>query len=216
MLVLDLRNVSGGFSGEQLAVIHDEFHAHNAAVLRGLLGPDALDLVRRRCGDATFIEAEFGKAVGRRGQSSDVATVFAITLALNREPLLTMLEGLLPHPPAVPERSITGHVARHRPDAPHELYWHDDLQRSERLLGITVNLGAEPYSGGRFQLRVKSTERITADLALESPGDAFVFAISPALEHRVTPLTGAAARTVFTGWLMAEALPLQPLAARPR
>jgi hypothetical protein len=214
--VLDLRTVSGGFSGEQLAVIHEDFHAQNAAVLRGLLGPDALDLVRRRCGGATFLEKDFGDAVGRRGQSADVATVFAITLALNRAPLLNMLEGLLPQPPAAPGRSITGHVARHRPDAPHELYWHDDLQRSERLLGITVNLGAEPYAGGRFQLRVKSTTRITADLVLESPGDAFVFAISPALEHRVTPVTGTAARTVFTGWLVAETLPVRPLSTRPR
>jgi hypothetical protein len=114
------------------------------------------------------------------------------------------------------ERSITGHVARHRPDAPHELYWHDDVQRSERLLGITVNLGAEPYCGGRFQLRVKSTQRLTADLVLEAPGDAFVFAISPALEHRVTTVTGKAARTVFTGWLVAEALPSQPLSALAR
>jgi len=42
MLVLDLRNVSRGFSGEQRAVIHDELHAHHATVLRGLRGPDAL------------------------------------------------------------------------------------------------------------------------------------------------------------------------------
>jgi 2OG-Fe(II) oxygenase superfamily len=216
MLVLDLRGASGGVCAGELAVIHEQFQAHNAAVLSGLVGPDTLELVRRRCSDATFLEKDFGTAVGRRGQSADLTTVFAVTLALNREPLLAMLEGLLPQPPPVPHRSITGHVARHRPDASHELYWHDDLQCSERLLGITVNLGAEPYSGGRFQLRVKANQRITADLVLEAPGDAFVFAISPALEHRVTPVTGEAARTVFTGWLVAEALPSKPLSTLPR
>jgi hypothetical protein len=217
MLVVDLRSASGGFSSEEGAVIRQEFLANNAAVLRGLLGPGTLDLVNRRCSDATFLDKDFGEAIGRRGHCSDPATVIAVTIALNREPLLDMLKSLLVPPPAMPHRSITGHVVRHRPDASHELYWHNDMgSPSKRLLGITVNLGDEPYSGGRFQLRTKLDQRITADLALDAPGDAFVFAISKALEHRVTPVTGTVARTVFTGWLVAEALAPHPLSPPAR
>jgi hypothetical protein len=36
-----------------------------------------------------------------------------------------------------------------------------------------------------------------------SPGEALVFEVSPALEHRVTPLTAGGPRTIFAGWFLA-------------
>ena len=78
------------------------------------------------------------------------------------------------------------------------------------VLGLSVHLGRDAYEGGVFQLRTKQDRRLLWEIANTDRGDMIAFTIAPALEHRVTPVTGAVARTVFAGWAMTS--PLSPRA----
>ncbi|TNE88148.1 MAG: 2OG-Fe(II) oxygenase [Deltaproteobacteria bacterium] len=76
--------------------------------------------------------------------------------------------------------------------------WHRD-HRGGRLLGMSVNLSAEPAVGGVFEqrLRWESAPRVTIH---SGPGDVHVFDVSDArLVHRVTPVERGA-RVVLAGW----------------
>ncbi|HXG57249.1 MAG TPA: 2OG-Fe(II) oxygenase [Vicinamibacterales bacterium] len=91
-------------------------------------------------------------------------------------------------------------VFRLDPDSGHGDAWHDDLD-GNRLVAMSVNLG-EAYEGGVLQLRDASTLRVLSEVHNDGPGDAVLFRISPALQHRVTPVTGTRARLTMTGWFL--------------
>jgi len=95
-----------------------------------------------------------------------------------------------------------GRIYRSLPNKEHRLDWHDDTDRSERLLGISINLSTERYAGGIFQLRQKESERIVCEVGSGNPGDTHVFRFSFQLQHRVTRVEGEAARTSAAGWFL--------------
>ena len=83
------------------------------------------------------------------------------------------------------------------PGQGHEHHWHDDLMDG-RMIGMSVNLGPH-YEGGVFELRDRASERILDVVPNPVPGDAIIFAIDPALQHRVTRVTSGE-KTAFAGW----------------
>lgn len=101
-------------------------------------------------------------------------------------------------------KGYTGRIYRNMPDSDHHLDWHDDIKDKTRLIGISMNLGREKYSGGVFQLRKKGTEELLREVPCGNPGDMHVFRVSPLLEHRVTKTTGAHPRTAAAGWFVLE------------
>jgi hypothetical protein len=80
-------------------------------------------------------------------------------------------------------------------DAP----WHADLHAGHQV-GMSVNLGAEPFDGGVFEIRRAGTTAPLDAIANVGAGDAILFSIADDLEHRVTPMRGAVAKTAFAGW----------------
>lgn len=105
-----------------------------------------------------------------------------------------------------PIASFTGRVYRRRAATkPGEHYypWHDDVSEDRRV-AISVNLARVPYAGGHLQLRDAQSHAILAEIANLGRHDAMLFRVSPALQHRVTPVTGQAARTVLTGWFRGD------------
>src|SRR5438552_16205534 len=84
-----------------------------------------------------------------------------------------------------------GRVYRRLPDLAHHDSWHSDLVEG-RQIGMSLNLSARPYEGGIFEIREAATERRLAAIANVGPGDAILFRIDPALEHRVTDVRGVA------------------------
>ncbi len=98
--------------------------------------------------------------------------------------------------------SFGGRIYRSLPNKKHRLDWHDDTDRSERLLGISINLSTERYAGGIFQLRQKESERMFCEVGSGNLGDTHVFRISPQLQHRVTRVEGEVARTSAAGWFL--------------
>lgn len=83
----------------------------------------------------------------------------------------------------------------------HRMRWHDDVERAKgRMIGMSINLSAEVYRRGVFQLRDRRSARVLRELPNTGFGDAVLFRIAADLEHRVTPVVGGAAKTAFAGW----------------
>src|SRR5262249_7665061 len=98
-----------------------------------------------------------------------------------------------------------GRVYRMVASSGHSDSWHSDMARDEqRILGMSINLGEQPYSGGLFQLRRADSSRLFYEHANTGPGDALVFRLAPWLEHRVSHVVGNVPKTAFAGWFRTE------------
>ena len=101
---------------------------------------------------------------------------------------------------------FTGRVYRRRAGTrPGEQYypWHNDVA-DDRMVGLSINLGREPFRGGVLQVRDAATHAPITEIANTGYCDAVLFRISDALEHQVTPVEGSAMRTVMAGWFRAK------------
>jgi len=79
--------------------------------------------------------------------------------------------------------------------------WHSDMD-GNRLAAISLNLGREPFAGGRLQIADASLEHVLFDEANTGFGDAMLFRLSDELKHRVSELEPGPPRTVFTCWFI--------------
>ena len=95
-----------------------------------------------------------------------------------------------------------GRVYRHSPDESHFDEWHDDMIR-DRLVALTLNLSDRRYEGGHLEIREKATGQIS-ELDTSVPGEALLFQLDHALEHRRTPVRGISPRTAFAGWFKSQ------------
>jgi hypothetical protein len=77
--------------------------------------------------------------------------------------------------------------------------WHSDCV-DDRLVALSVNLGAEPFEGGVLEVRRAADGQVLGAVHHERRGDGALVRIRPDLEHRVTPVTSAAPRLVLAGW----------------
>jgi hypothetical protein len=100
-----------------------------------------------------------------------------------------------------PIGSFKGIVYRFVPGQGHSDRWHSDMD-GNRLVAISVNMGREPFAGGRLQIADASLARVLCDEANREQGDAFLFRISDDLKHHVSEVEAGPARTVFTGWFV--------------
>jgi hypothetical protein len=198
MLQLDFGGTSGEVTSDERSILRAQFASHGGIRLPGLLAPGVIGYVNQRCGPAAFMPRDLGP-LGIQLRCIDATLETAVMLAMNRAPLLELLEGVTARSPI---RSIGGHIARLAPDSNQQLTWHDDGNEDDRVLGLSVHLSNEAYRGGLFQLRTKHDRETCWEMANTGCGDAIVFTVNPAFEHRVTPVTGVAARTVFAGWAM--------------
>ena len=105
-----------------------------------------------------------------------------------------------------------GRVYRMLPASDHYDQWHTDAVRN-RMIAMSLNLSRQPYLGGTLQIRERSS-RETVEASNAGLGDAMIFRVAPHLEHRVANVEGAAARTAFAGWFLADSG--QPTTARYR
>jgi hypothetical protein len=98
--------------------------------------------------------------------------------------------------------NFIGRIHRSEEGKDHEIDWHGD-NADQRLLAMTVGLGTDRYTGAQFELREKHSGRILRRIDRVGAGDAFIFGISPELQHRLTMLeTGR--RTVGVGWFRSQ------------
>jgi len=97
--------------------------------------------------------------------------------------------------------SFAGRVFRVADQDGSSLGWHDDAVR-DRLVALSLNAGTERYRGGMLEIRDRAAHCVIARVKNRDFGDAVLFRIGPALEHRNSPVTGGTAKTAFAGWFM--------------
>ena len=125
-------------------------------------------------------------------KSSDTECVaHAFNLIFNRAALFDAIR-LITGCEAV--RGFSGRIYRMVPGDGHHSSWHDDFGVG-KLIGLSLNLSPDLYSGGLFQLRRRGSEQLLAEIANTGLGDAHVFRISRELQHQVTPVEGRHPKT---------------------
>src|SRR5262249_55197068 len=95
---------------------------------------------------------------------------------------------------------FSGRVYRMWSGVQNQFEWHNDLNDDSRRLGFSLNLSADVFRGGAFELRDCWSHRLLAQVANPGFGDAIVFRLSPNLEHRVTDMVGEVPKIACAGW----------------
>lgn len=176
----------------------DEFDRTCALVCHRALDPALEARLTSACERAAF-ESDHVEGLGHRTIEQPPLAGRMITLLLHREPLFRWLERVTGCDPI---RAVEGRVVQTHAVPGDELDWHDDRNGPHRRrLGVTLALTSLPYEGGLFELRPVGGSTLLR-FAHDTPGTMLVFRISPALEHRVHPLTAGGPRRVYTGWFI--------------
>jgi 2OG-Fe(II) oxygenase superfamily len=104
--------------------------------------------------------------------------------------------------------TFAGRIYRMDPHAGHHDSWHGDDDEgsgpSNRMVALSVNLSPERYVGGLLELRRRGTTRLLHSVANTGAGDAILFRIDHALEHRVTDVEGTHPKIAWAGWFQRE------------
>ncbi len=182
----------------ELQALRDEFEARHCVVLRQLIEPGLLCELQRRIEAAPFFDRH-NLDIGDEQRIVPGAVSSALEFLTNDPALFSLVRGISG---CGPIGCCRGRIYRLLPAAGHESDWHDDLLYG-RMLTMSINLSAAPYTGGLLQIRNRDTGEICTEIANTGPGDATVFRIAPFLQHRVTPLTGTVPRTAYAGWFVA-------------
>lgn len=175
-----------GFAGRPAWAFHD-------AVEPVLLGK-----LQAGVAAANFRDIDF-PGYGKRMVETGNRVGPACAILLNRLSLRGWLEAATG---IAPLGSVAGSLSQSLPGSGHALDWHDDLTVASRKLGMVLNLSAERFEGGLFELRRKGDEQPFLRFEHHRPGTMTIFAVRPDLEHRLTPVTGSTPRHVFTGWFL--------------
>ena len=182
---------------EGIPAARAHFDAHHWVKLRGFLSGALLAHVQAAIRAATFTE------VIHQG-----VTPPSVDVCMEPNPTSALLE-LLCNDPALfgaieamtgcgPLSRFSGFVYRLTPQAGHHHNWHNDLIQG-RKAALSVNLEPEPYEGGILQIRRRDSEEIIEQVENVGAGDAVLFRLDAALQHRATAVT-AGVKTAFAGW----------------
>lgn len=179
-----------------LAVLRRTFAEQHCARLTGLLEPALTAGIQAQMARGRFQEFAHGSVATELRLDDGVCTGL-LHFLVNDPRLIRLVESISGC------REITafaGRVYRRFPGGAHRDSWHGDVADPRRLIGMSVNLSAQAYQGGVFEIRDVDSQRPLAELPNVGIGDAILFRLSPALEHRVTDVVGDAPKTAFAGW----------------
>jgi len=179
--------------------LRDEFDRRHCIRLPRLLDADAFRYIQRQFDAAVFADRVHQK--------------ISLELCMTENPALNLLNFLVNDPRFFDVvRGVTGcgrigafigRVYRMAAGAGHYDNWHSDCC-DHRMIGMSINLSPQVYSGGVFQLRQRASETILVEAPNTGPGDANLFRISQHVEHRVTDVDGNAPKTAYAGWFVSE------------
>jgi hypothetical protein len=181
-------------SDRELEALRDEYQRSHLVRLPRLLKPPLLDRIGRDVDSAEFepreteLERELSMVPGR---------AYALLMLLANDPAL--FEVVRAATGCERIGRFDGRVYRMLPGAGHGNDWHDDVV-ANRLVAMSLNLSASPYSGGVLEIRDTRSREILHRVTSNGPGEALLFRIAPQLEHRVTAVEGTFVKTAFVGF----------------
>lgn len=176
------------------------FERDFAISIPNAFAPDHLSDLIARAAQAEFVD-DHVVDIGDRAIEARQRIGAAMSLMLHNRGLMDWVEQATGTGPL---RALAGRLAETRANGSDALTWHDDREDTNRLLAVVINLSDRPFSGGRFELRRKQTERPHLVFDHDQPGSMLIFAVRPDLEHRVTPVTAGGPRRVYAGWFLAR------------
>jgi hypothetical protein len=195
MLQLTPRGAVVTGSDEAQRALRDEFQRRRCVKLTGLLEGPLLSQVQKQVGGASFHERTHHRIATELCMDGN-ACLGLLHFLVNDPAVLRFVEGITGTQRLT---SFVGRVYRMLPGGRHFDSWHSD-ELDGREIGMSLNLSESSYEGGVFEIRARDSGRTIAALPNVGFGDAILFAIDGALQHRVTPVEGATAKTAFAGW----------------
>jgi hypothetical protein len=181
-------------SKDELAQLQDEFQRRHRVMIPRLLDLPLAEEIARRIEAADFYRREH-EGIGVEACMDVNATLAWLLLLVNDVRMFAAVRSITGCPPI---GHFEGRVYRFQPGGDHHDSWHDDVGEG-RLLAMSINVGAQPFTGGAVEIRERRTSAIAAGTAA-GIGDALLFELGEDLEHRVLPVYGGNPRTVFAGW----------------
>ena len=174
------------------------FANSHCMLIPGFLAPDLVEWFQRRIADAPF-----------ETRVHDLVTPPSVDLAMASHPIASRLHFLVNDSRlfTLIERvtgcdsigCFRGTVYKMAPGDGHCDSWHHDVD-GNRMLTLSVNLSERCYCGGLLQIMDWERQQLVCEVANVGPGDALVFPLSMRWRHRVTQVTGDAAKVAFAGW----------------
>jgi len=182
-----------------IARLRREYRRRHYLVLPGFLHPALLQLIQDQV-ERTRFKTIKHRGFGRDRQMKSTPGVASLVFLLNDRSLFRFVERVTG---CRRIGSFKGAVRRAVPKPGYSLGWHGD-NALKRLVAITINLGSAPYQGGALQIRSRRSKKIVGEVSNTGPGNAVIFPVLSGLEHRNTPVSGAIAKTAFSGWFASE------------
>ena len=199
MIQLNQKGVKTDDDGE-ITALRQEYARRKCVRLPNLIEETLLTQFVDKLKHSEFVpksEGESGDEFGRVLFVPGTQTgLFLFQMLMNSPELFRIIEKITDCPTI---GNFFGRIHRSSPGPEHQIAWHGD-NTDHRLVGLSVNLGDEQFSGGAFQIRDKQSETILNEISNTVMGDAFIFGIHPDLQHRLLPVTGGGDRTVGVGW----------------
>jgi hypothetical protein len=184
--------------------LRSEFARQSCVPLPQLIEPLLLEHLRRQVAAARLVTKIEGDDHDQFGKVLFVPqtepALFVFHLLMNNRHLFQAIEAITQ---CRPIGNFVGRLHSSVPGGQHHIAWHGD-NADHRLIGLTVDLSGADYEGGVFQLRRKDAEEIICEMPRRQTGDAFIFRISPDLQHRLTVLERGGPRTAGVGWFRSQ------------
>jgi len=185
----------------ELRELRAHFAARHWVRLPGVLEPTLLADLQSRVARAEFVERVH---TGVQPPSVDLSMVpnaasALLELAFNDAGVRRVVEAIAACDPIA---RFGGFIYRLSPQSGHQHHWHNDVVE-DRLVAMSVNLGPGTYDGGLLEFRDRASEIVLDRVPNTGPGDALLFRIDPALQHRATAVT-AGVKTAFAGWYFGD------------
>ena len=180
---------------DRVAAMALEFGKRRCVTVPRLLAPPLVEWLHRQLATAPFAARTHAGMDSTELSLQNCTALGVLTFLVNDPAMLRFVERVSRQPALT---RFNGRVYTRLPGV-HGDTWHDDI-RPDRLVGMSINLSAGLYQGGVFEIRDTDSKRPLGAIANTGFGDAILFSIDDALQHRVSPLSGTIAKTAFAGW----------------
>jgi hypothetical protein len=180
----------------------DTFARVHCVLLRGFLEPAILDWLASAIERATFVPRVHDEIDPPATDLwlSDPSIRGTLLFLFNDPSLFDFIRRLSG---CGPIGCFIGSTYRMMAEMAHADSWHDDVWEG-RMIALSLNLSPQGYRGGLLQIREQESQTVVHEVANTGFGDAIVFRLSPAIEHRVTDVLPGPAKTAYAGWFKAH------------
>jgi hypothetical protein len=200
---IQIGNSGTSYSGSEqdLQRWRDQFSRQHFVKFPALINPALLAALQRQIDQADFHE-RVHDGIGDNSElcMTDNAASAALLFMANDKSLFQIIQSVT----GCDEIGcFQGRVYRVAGGKRHHDSWHNDIGE-DRLVGMSINLNPEIYSGGVLQIRDRTSHDVLSEAPNAGAGDAVLFRLSDRLQHRITDVEGAVSKTAFAGWFRAQ------------